>query len=190
MARNESYLTAKQQNFCKEYVLDFNATRAAKAVGYSEISAAESGSENLMNSKVQDYIKKITKSRFEKLDISVDDLVLELKAIAFSDLRKTMSWHGDGINLINSEDLEDDAAAFISEVIYKTTKDGGQVGIKMHDKVAAIDKLIKMAGGYNEVGTSENPFVIKNESLSDLTDAELATLESIAAKHTSSNKQS
>jgi phage terminase small subunit len=43
-------LTEKQKLFCKEYIIDFNATRAAKAAGYSEDSAKEIGYENLRKS--------------------------------------------------------------------------------------------------------------------------------------------
>jgi len=40
-------LTAKQQSFIAEYLVDLNATQAAIRAGYSENTAAAIGSENL-----------------------------------------------------------------------------------------------------------------------------------------------
>ena len=43
-----SKLTAKQRLFAEEYIIDHNATRAAKRAGYSEKTAAQTGYENLI----------------------------------------------------------------------------------------------------------------------------------------------
>jgi len=48
----EYSLTAKQQRFAVEYCVDWNATQAAKRAGYSEITAYQSGSENLKNPQI------------------------------------------------------------------------------------------------------------------------------------------
>ena len=42
-----SKLTAKQERFVEEYLVDLNATRAAIRAGYSENTAAAVGCENL-----------------------------------------------------------------------------------------------------------------------------------------------
>jgi phage terminase small subunit len=46
-------LTKKQRIFVKEYLVDSNATRAAKAAGYSKASATVIGSRLLTNVKVR-----------------------------------------------------------------------------------------------------------------------------------------
>ena len=51
-------LTVKQQIFVDEYIIDFNATRAAIAAGYSEKTASRMGSENLSKPVIQEAIAK------------------------------------------------------------------------------------------------------------------------------------
>ena len=78
-------LTDKQKFFCKEYIKDFNATRAAKASGYSEKTAGRIGGENLQKLEIQKEIKKLMSKRIERTEISADRVVQELAKIGFSD---------------------------------------------------------------------------------------------------------
>ena len=41
MSKNK--LTTKQEMFCREYIIDFNATQAAIRAGYSKKTADQSG---------------------------------------------------------------------------------------------------------------------------------------------------
>lgn len=50
-------LTAKQQRFCDEYLIDLNATQAAIRAGYSENSAKVIGAENLTKPNLKQYIE-------------------------------------------------------------------------------------------------------------------------------------
>lgn len=56
-------MTTKQQLFIREYLKDFNATRAAIRSGYSENSARAIGQENLtkpdIKKEIEDCIKEI-----------------------------------------------------------------------------------------------------------------------------------
>ena len=54
----EKKLTAKQQRFCDEYMIDLNATQAAIRAGYSEKTARVIGAENLSKPAVKAYIEK------------------------------------------------------------------------------------------------------------------------------------
>jgi phage terminase small subunit len=58
--------------FVKEYLTDGNATRAAKAAGYSEKTVDVQGSRLLANVKVRAEIDRQTEKRCEKLDITAD----------------------------------------------------------------------------------------------------------------------
>ena len=49
-------LTAKQQRFCDEYLIDLNATQAAIRAGYSENTARQIGTENLSKPSIKEYI--------------------------------------------------------------------------------------------------------------------------------------
>ena len=49
-------LTAKQQRFCDEYLIDLNATQAAIRAGYSKKTANRIATENLSKLVIKDYI--------------------------------------------------------------------------------------------------------------------------------------
>ena len=77
-------LSAKMQMFCQEYVIDYNATRAAKAAGYSDKTAGAMGHENLSKPEIKNEIARLTKDRSQRLDISADLVLQELALIAFA----------------------------------------------------------------------------------------------------------
>ena len=65
-----AYLTAKQELFCQEYLIDLNATQAAIRAGYSANSAAVIACENLIKPNIQDRIAelKLERSKNTKID--------------------------------------------------------------------------------------------------------------------------
>jgi phage terminase small subunit len=74
-------LTDKQKQFCKEYCIDFNATRSAKASGYSEKTAYSIGSENLRKPEIKAYIEHLQKDLLKLCGVSVLSNVTKLKEI-------------------------------------------------------------------------------------------------------------
>lgn len=83
-------LTPKQRIFCEEYVIDWNATRAAIKAGYSESSAYAIGSENLKKLELQQYIEHIQKDLSKLAGVSALMNVKELHKIAFDPEGKPM----------------------------------------------------------------------------------------------------
>lgn len=65
-------LTDQQDLFCKEYIIDLNATQAAKRAGYSEKTAQEQGSRLLSNVMVQERITELKSDREQRLQIDAD----------------------------------------------------------------------------------------------------------------------
>lgn len=72
----EKKMTAKQQRFCDEYLIDLNATQAAIRAGYSKKTANEQGSRLLTNVSVKEYID-IRMAEKEKSLIADQDEVLK-----------------------------------------------------------------------------------------------------------------
>jgi len=56
-------LTPKQEVFCAEYMKDLNATQAAIRAGYSENSAQQMGSENLLKPVISNKIQLLMSQR-------------------------------------------------------------------------------------------------------------------------------
>lgn len=65
-------LTAKQNMFCKEYLVDLNATQAAIRAGYSTRTAKAIGQENLTKPVIQERIQKLIQKREQRTEITAD----------------------------------------------------------------------------------------------------------------------
>ena len=76
-------LTDKQKIFCKEYIKDFNATRAAIAAGYSKKTAYATGAENLRKPQLLKKINQNKAKRAESTEITAEKVVKELAKIGF-----------------------------------------------------------------------------------------------------------
>ncbi|PUB87059.1 MAG: terminase small subunit [gamma proteobacterium symbiont of Ctena orbiculata] len=82
-------LNQKQQRFCREYVIDFNGTRAAIAAGYSKKSARQTAHENLTKPDIQKALVELISERNDRLRMQSDDVLIRLVEEAdakFSDL--------------------------------------------------------------------------------------------------------
>lgn len=75
-------LTAKQQRFCDEYLVDLNATQAAIRAGYSEKRAGEQAYQLLQKTPIQEYIQKRKQERVERTEITQDFVLKELMDMA------------------------------------------------------------------------------------------------------------
>ena len=75
-------MTYKRDMFIEEYLKDGNATRSAKAAGYSERTAYAAGSRLLKNVEVQAAIK----ARMKERGMSSDEVVMRLSDHARADL--------------------------------------------------------------------------------------------------------
>lgn len=58
-------LTDKQEMFCREYLVDLNATQAAIRAGYSDKTARSVGNENLTKPDIEKRIQELMSSRSE-----------------------------------------------------------------------------------------------------------------------------
>jgi phage terminase small subunit len=74
-------LTAKQQRFCDEYLIDLNATQAAIRAGYSKKTAGVIATENLQKPNIRDYIDKRMKEKEAALVADQDEVMRYLSAV-------------------------------------------------------------------------------------------------------------
>jgi phage terminase small subunit len=88
----ESKLTAKQQRFVDEYLIDLNATQAAIRAGYSEKTANEQGARLLANVSVGQFIKQRMDDRSQRTEITQDMVLKHWWDIATADARKLIEY--------------------------------------------------------------------------------------------------
>lgn len=160
-------LTPKQQRFCEEYVIDFNATRSAIASGYSPKTAKSIASENLSKPYIQAYISEVQKDLSKLSGVTALRNILELKKLAYSSVA---SFKEDWMTEREFSELTEDQKACFSEITHQTKTFEGSteeiVKFKLHDKQRAIEILNKMLG-FNSVDkidiNSKEDVIIKFE---------------------------
>ena len=105
-------------------------------------------------------VQEIVGSAAERAEVSLERTLRELAAIAFSDIRKAVTWRRsvqareeeeDGqvsaVSLVPSDSLDENTVAAIAAVSQSST---GTLSIKMHDKLAALIALGKHLGMFDQ----------------------------------------
>lgn len=153
MAKNK--LSDKQEQFCKEYLIDLNATQAAIRAGYSEKTAQQIGTENLSKLVIQSRISELKAKRNVKVDLKAEDILKELKNFAYSDITQTMELEFSEIKKL---------PANVRRLITSFEKcivdfEGGTrttYKIKFVDKMKAFEMLNRHIGFYEVDNTQQN----------------------------------
>ena len=78
----EKKLNAKQELFCKEYMVDLNASQAAIRAGYSEDTACSIGCENLTKPNISKRIAELMAERSAKTEITAEYVLSSLHKVA------------------------------------------------------------------------------------------------------------
>lgn len=135
-------LTEKQKRFVQEYLVDLNATAAARRAGYSEKTADRIGPELLGKTCVSAAIEKAKKERSARTEITQDRVLEELAAIGFARGTDYASVVSGGVLVNDTEELTEQQKAAIVGI--KQTKEG--VEVKLADKMKALELLSKHLG--------------------------------------------
>ncbi len=76
---DDKRLTAKRERFCREYLIDLNATAAAKRAGYTERSAHVTGCRLLKNDKVAARIAALQAEAADRNEVTHDEVLAMLR---------------------------------------------------------------------------------------------------------------
>jgi phage terminase small subunit len=140
-------LTDKEERFCLEYLIDLNATQAAKRAGYSEKTANEIGSQNLAKLSIQNRISELKQARVKRTEITADKVLKELAKIGFANISDYLI---DGMSMKEMSSIARKKSAAIASIKKTvTTWDGGDkeiVEFKLHDKLRALENIGKHIG--------------------------------------------
>ena len=86
-------LTARQEKFCREYLIDLNQRAAAMRAGYSGRGADKIAHDLIRDPRVMAFIAKARARQQDRLDMKADDVVRRLAQIVTADARKLTSHH-------------------------------------------------------------------------------------------------
>lgn len=154
MTGSSGKLTGKQNLFVAEYLVDLNATQAAIRAGYSEGSAYNAGYRNLNNPEIRAAIAQAQAPHLERLDMDAEEVLRELAKIARSNVLDYMKIGAEGEPIVDFSRLDRDKASALSEVTVEDfatgrgadKRDVRRIKFRLHDKLAALDKLAKHYG--------------------------------------------
>lgn len=144
-------LTPKQQAFVREYLIDLNASAAARRAGYSPKTAGRTGNENLQKPVIATAIQKAMSERAQRTNITADRVLHELSLLAFSNMLDYLRVTPDGDAYVDLSDLTREQAAALTEVQVEDfvegrgedSRDVRRVKVKVSDKKSALELLGK-----------------------------------------------
>lgn len=152
-------LTARQQRFVEEYLVDLDATKAAIRSGYAPKAAGQQGYQLLQIPSIAAAIDAKRAEVSASTTVTIERVLLEAARLAFFDARKL--YHPDGTPKALTE-LDDDTAAAIQGV-EAVTMGNAEVGLgqvlkyKAADKNSAIERLFKHLGMFDKDNSQRNP---------------------------------
>ncbi|MBO8066138.1 terminase small subunit [Morganella morganii] len=88
-------LTDKQEMFCREYLVDLNATQAAIRAGYSDKTARSQANRMLTNVDIEKRIQELKSERGERLEIDADYVLQRLVEIDQMDVVDILLSNGE-----------------------------------------------------------------------------------------------
>jgi phage terminase small subunit len=145
-------LNENQKCFCREYITDWNITRAYRvAYGTKDSVSAVNGIRLLSNAKINKYIEHIKSHLEEVTGLSKKRVIDEHIKLAFSSISNL---HDTWITRKEFETLTGEQKACISEIstsIRRTVQDGSPIDveyvkIKLYDKQKSLEAISKLMG--------------------------------------------
>lgn len=159
-------LTAKQERFVEEYLVDLNATQAAIRAGYSVRSANKIGSELLGKTGIRSRIDQHLAELSKRTGINQERIMRELARIAFLDPTKLADMN---YAEIHTDATEDDRAVIQSIKVKRfPTQEGEGIEreIRFADKLRALELLGKRFGMW--IDRRETDLTAKVEIVDDV----------------------
>lgn len=145
-------MTPKQARWYGEYIKDFNGTRAARAIGVPEKSAAVFAARMLRNDKVAAAVDAWRKRQCEKQEITAERILQELMKLATYDPGRLYDKDGQRIPVHELDDWTRAAVASVEDEVtegaaFVTTR---KQKIRMADKGSNLERLGKHLGLFGE----------------------------------------
>ena len=140
-------LTAKQQRFCDEYLIDLNATQAAIRAGYSEKTARVIGQENLLKPAIQEYIAKRMEEKEKSLIADQNEVMKYLTSVMRREKTESVVVT---LNKEQSKYLPDEHGTMRKQTVKEEVPQIVSIPAKLSDANKAAELLGKAYGIYTD----------------------------------------
>ena len=148
-ARWAGKLTVKEQFFIREYLVDLNATGAARRAHYKWPSGA--AVRLLDKPHVREALQEALDERARRLGVAGDEVVAEIASLAFSSITDAIEWgerEGPDGTMVRDVWLKPREAA--PEAVWRGIQEvrfaGGAIHVRGADKLTALGLLAKHLG--------------------------------------------
>lgn len=142
-------LTAKQEAFCREYLVDFNATQAALRAGYAKKSARQQAADLLSKPNIAARLQVLMEERNKRVDVDADWVLRRLVMIASADLRTILDEQG---NVLPPDMWPDEVAAAVEGIeVSEIGHEGQSIGLVKKIRRASVLKALELAGRHTDV---------------------------------------
>lgn len=144
----------RHERFCKEYLIDLNATQAAIRTGYSKRTAYSQGQRLLKNVEIKGRIVYLQAKLAIKTGISAEMVVKEFAKIGLANIQ---DYTGKDNEILDLSTIGRDKAAAIESIHVDIRHDGGEskgytekIRLKLHSKNTALRNLGEHLGIYEK----------------------------------------
>lgn len=160
MARtNNPYgLPDRQWQFVQEYLIDLDGTAAYLRAGYQprrNETARVEASKLLTKPNILAALTAERTRLASLLEITPEKVLREYARLAFSDMRKYVTWGTHGIRVHDSSALSEDQARAVGEVSETVGEKTRTFRFKLHDKKGALDSLAKHLDLFHEYAAAK-----------------------------------
>ena len=193
-------LTPKQEMFCREYLVDLNATQAAIRAGYSVRTAYSQGQRLLKNVEIQAHIVELQEVRSKRTEITADAVLKELARLGFANMNDYVRVNHAGDLVHDFSKLDRDQAAAIVEVTTETYIEGRgkdaetvkKVRFKLGDKKGPLELIGRHLGMFPNrteiTGPDGKDLIPENPAYSDPQEAQRVYITIMQGKEVKDDK--
>lgn len=150
-------LTRKEKIFCKEYIIDFNGTRSAKAAGYSPVKTNRAATKIMNYPNVKAEIERLIEERSKRIQITGDMVVEELAKLGFNNIQDYITTNNAVVDISK---INPDKAKGVAEVSSETIEMGSgksaikrtRTKLKLHNK----EKVLELLGRHTGIFEKDN----------------------------------
>lgn len=166
---SNSDLSLQQEQFCREYVIDYDGRAAAIRAKYSPKTATQSASRLLSQVNIKARIRRLQEAASLRARVTTDEVIAELAKFAFLDIKSQFkNINESGTTLKPFEELDGTVFASINE---KRGKDGDVwIEVRFPDKMKALELLGDHLGAFEPKKRVDQPEEVQ-ASLSRIADA-------------------
>jgi len=140
---------AQHEEFCQQWIIDFNGARAARKSGFSKKTARIKASQLLTKINIQERIAELMKDRSERTKVTQDMVLRELAILGFSDFTEFASFAENvGLVIKDTKKVKQGKTRAIKSMKQTLSPGGGSIAIKLHNKEKALELIGKHLGMY------------------------------------------